>query len=295
MMLQAQQVARIATPNPQAVTAAEYRADMEEVDFHFQRRSYSEAVTTLDRVISSFEEPKFLGEAWWKRGKMYLFKAIVGDGGKISPEIKLSFLEEALNSADRSLAAVPAENHFAWFYKGMALLKISELRGGGPVSGDLDEVRRCLSRSLETHPDYYTAWSTLSSVARKEGNFLEAVAFDRRCTAFSQADYYSFLKLARSLYARNWDSGERIIRQQGQKIQLAEIADPYERGLHYEGEMDFSEVPPYSNAIAYNKMSDREEALFIVDWVIALAEGEEAGDPALAATASQLKARFLTN
>ena len=71
-----------------------------------------------------------------------------------------------------------------------------------------------------------------------------------------EINYDFYTELAKHLYKRNWDSGKRKRSQPQKKRKYRLAKNEFEKSLYYEG------------AVELKNVSDREEAMEMINWVI---------------------------
>jgi hypothetical protein len=135
-------------------------------------------------------------------------------------------------------------------------------------------MRDLLKRAVELNPEHSRSYYVLGQLYEQVpgfpiafGNVDFSVSLGRKaCDLHSEQyktglekelDYDFYTELAKHLYARNWAFSKRERELERKRSKYKSISHPFEKNLYYEG------------AIELEGISDREEALKLIKWVIA--------------------------
>jgi tetratricopeptide (TPR) repeat protein len=105
-------------------------------------------------------------------------------------------------------------------------------------SGQLDEARRFVDRSIETNPNYADAWAELGLLQTRAGNYAEAEASLQKALSLEGENYQATVNLA-ALYTRTRDP-----RREAQAARLDELQK--KRGERAQDYLRMIEVVPPS-------------------------------------------------
>ncbi len=244
----------------------------EEVEELHEAGEYQECIDILEDSLSQARTDSQKAEVYWR-----MARATLNIGNELRDEEApqeeiLETFEQGEAYADQAIAFDPS-NHLGYFWKS------SNIGMWGQTKGVLDSLfkagpmRDLLTQAIEAEGEHADSYYVLGQLYRELpgwpvsfGDAAKAVSLGRLAVDLNEEDarrgdvphiYYDFqTELAKSLWARDWNTNRRNREQNGMERRYNRANNPLERGFNYEGTVN---IP---------NMSDQEEALNIVRNVI---------------------------
>jgi tetratricopeptide (TPR) repeat protein len=243
------------------------RAD-ELYDGELHREGYDYLRSAVTGAASSTERAELL----WRLSRVTMEVGDLEESEGAPESTLLARYEEGEGYADRSIELNP-ENFEAYYWKSANIGRWGETKGILNSLFRAKPMRDLLSKVLSLNPGHAASYYVLGIMYEKLpgwpisfGSVDYGVSLARKSIDANAAEIAGgledevklshYMELARHLWARNWDAKKRNQVRADHAKQYAKQSDVLEKHLHYEG---IVEIP---------NVSDREEALSVIRWVI---------------------------
>src|SRR6056297_1001135 len=243
-----------------------------------QHQEAAEALEKAEQLVSSDTEK---AELYWRLSRTTLNLADEAERNGASADQLLEEFEKGEALANRALE-YDSDNHHAYYWRGSNIGRWGQTKGvlnslmkAGPMRDDIERA----VRSDSAHADsFYVLGMLYASVPKliSFGNKEYAVSYSRRAIDAYRGDktkYSYYLKLGDHLYQRDWSSRKREREARKKSSDFTEAKDPVERYKYFNAAFDPTKSQPYSSG-GVKGMSDREEAVGIMEWIVGELEGE---------------------
>ena len=237
-----------------------------------QHQEAAEALEKAEQLVSSDAEK---AELYWRLSRTTLNLADEAERNGASEEQLLEEFEKGEALANRALE-YDKDNHNAYYWRGSNIGRWGQTKGvlnSLMKAGSMrDDIERAV-RSDSAHADsFYVLGMLYASVPKliSFGNKEYAVSYSRRAIDAYRGDktkYSYYLKLGDHLYQRDWSSRKRQKEARKMADDFSEASDPVERYKYFTAAFDAAKSQPYSRS-GVEDMSDREEALAIMEWIV---------------------------
>jgi len=237
-----------------------------------QHQEAAEALEKAEQLVSSDAEK---AELYWRLSRTTLNLADEAERNGASADQLLEEFEKGEALANRALE-YDSDNHHAYYWRGSNIGRWGQTKGvlnslmkAGPMRDDIERA----VRSDSAHADsFYVLGMLYASVPKliSFGNKEYAVSYSRRAIDAYRGDktkYSYYLKLGDHLYQRDWSSRKRQKEARKMADDFSEASDPVERYKYFTAAFDAAKSQPYSRS-GMEDMSDREEALAIMEWIV---------------------------
>ncbi len=253
----------------------------EQADELYEAEKHQEAMEVLERAENLVGSDREKAELYWRLSRTTLNLGDEAERNGASSEQLLSQFEEGERLANKALE-YDDDNHFAFYWRASNIGRWGQTKGvlnslmkAGPMREDLERA----VRSDSSHADsFYVLGMLYASVPKliSFGNKEYAVSYSRRAIDAYRGDktkYSYYLKLGDHLYQRDWSSRKREREARKKSSDFTEAKDPVERYKYFNAAFDPTKSQPYSSG-GVKGMSDREEAVGIMEWIVGELEGE---------------------
>lgn len=233
------------------------------------KESETELVSQLGYATTDAEK----SEVYWRLARIQVAK---GEGAKLSKDQLTAIYAKGREYADKAIAADSKNpNGYMWHSANMG--RASQLKGLSEqikvVSVISDDITAIIDRL--GFLDISEAWQAISELYYKhpfKSNDV-AAAYCRKaimCIPKDESRFSSYAYFAEMLYSRNISAAKRKSLIDGE---VAKFKKAYESNLekyeHFEGSLGSSYIPVWSTK-SLGSMSDREEAIAVVEYAIKL-------------------------
>ncbi len=250
-----------------------------ELDLMHERDEHQSIVEQIDATLHRATRGRERAELYWRRARAELSISDLGRyTGAVSDDQALELLEQAEDFAEQAIAEDPSLAQ-PYFWKAAAIAQRGQIRGVLNSLFMAGDVRDAALESLERNADLGEVHYLLGQLYRELpgrplsfGNAAYSVSFGRKAVdlheqRYNSADlpyrYYDYYtQLAKSLRARNWNSGRRTSRANTMRGAYQSAANNFERYSNYEATVDL------------RSETDRQEGKRILDWVISELEAK---------------------
>jgi len=244
---------------------------LHEAEDYEQTRSYIES--SMAQAASGAEKAELhwrLARAWLNLGDE------AEDGGMAGGEL-LSFFEQGEAQAQKAIDADPS-NHLGYYWKSANIGRWGQIKGILNSLFKAKPMRDLLKKAVAAEPDHADSYYVLGQLYEQVPGFPisfgdedYAVSLGRKSLDLheqqvkagieDEINYDFYTEMAKHLWERDYSAAKRE-REQGKKMRKYESSsEPMEKNFHYEA------------SVTLKNMSDREEALELINWVIRELEG----------------------
>ena len=247
----------------------------EQADELYKAEQHQEAMDVLERAEKLVSSDAERAELYWRLSRTTLNLADEAERNGASADQLLKEFEKGEALANRALE-YDDDNHHAYYWRGSNIGRWGQTKGvlnslmkAGPMRDDLERA----VRSDSAHADsFYVLGMLYASVPKliSFGNKEYAVSYSRRAIDAYRGDktkYSYYLKLGDHLYQRDWNSRKRQKEARKMADEFSGASDPVERYKYFTAAFDTTKAQPYSRS-GVEDMSDQEEALAIMEWIV---------------------------
>ena len=247
----------------------------EQIDELYEAERFEEARDILDKAEAMVSSDEQKAEFYWRLSRNTLMLADEAERNGASEDQLLQEFEKGEALANRALE-FDSDNNFAFYWRASNIGRWGQTKGivnslmkAGPMRDDLERA----VRADNSHADsFYVLGMLYASVPKliSFGNKEYAVSYSRRAIDAYRGDkikYSYYLKLGDHLYQRDWNSRKRQKEARKMSSDFTEADDPVERYKYFNAAFDFSKPQLYSRS-GVEDMSDREEAIEIMEWIV---------------------------
>lgn len=259
-----------------AQNTSEQRA---ELDLMHERDEHQGIVEQIDAALGRAAPGRERAELYWRRARAELSVSDLGRyTGAVRDDQALELLEQAEGFAKQAIAEDPGLAQ-PYFWKAAAIAQRGQIRGvlnSLFMAGDVrDAALEALERNAELGEVHYLLGQLYRELPGRPlsfGNAAYAVSFGRKAVELHEQHYNSgelpyryydyYTQLAKSLRARNWNSGRRTSRANSMRGAYQSASNNFDRYSNYEGTVDL------------RSETDRQEGKRMLDWVISELEAK---------------------
>ncbi len=247
----------------------------EKADRLFEAKQYKEGLNLMQAAVHDYTSHTDLGKVYWRLAQ---FQLAIGDElVHISGTRKklIDWFTEGEKMATKAIELTPS-NPWGYYYRAAHSGRLGQMKGVFDALARTQSIRDDLSLALEYNdkhaPSYYVLGALYASVPEfiSFGNTDYAVSLGRKAIDTGKADdssYPFYLKLAISLSKRNKSVQGRNTCIKKAAARFGRMDGVMENHFFYEGVCDLHRKFPYaSDGVA--QLSDKEEAIVILDWLI---------------------------
>ena len=239
----------------------------------YEAERYREGYEQLKTAVESARSDSERAELYWRLARVTLEVGDIEEREGIRTADLLARFLEGESYADESIALKP-DNHEAYYWKSANIGRWGETKGILNSLFKAKPMRDLLRIALGYYPGHASSFYVLGIMYERVpgrpisfGNANYSVSLARKSIDANydeidagledevKLDHY--IELARHLRVRNWGAGKRQREQAKKAQQYRSKTDVLEKNFFYEGTVD---IP---------NMSDREEAVEVMTWVIA--------------------------
>jgi tetratricopeptide (TPR) repeat protein len=245
---------------------------VERIDRMHEDEMHRENYELLKRSVDSAGGAAERAELYWRLARTTLE---VGDLLEQEGAGEAELLEKYLEGESYADLAIELDpnSHWGYYWKSANIGRWGETKGILNSLFKAKPMRNILSTALSINPEHADSFYVLGIMYRKVpgrpisfGSPDKAVSLGRKAVDAQEVQFRSgedkkiklsfHMELARSLYDRNWNESKREREQQKKERDYRKEQDALEKNFLYEGVVDIPD------------MSDREEAIQIMEWVI---------------------------
>ncbi len=248
--------------------------DFSKADDLYLKDDMDQTTSILQEKLNLAKTDKEKSEVYWRLSRV---QVNLGDKAESNNE-KLKIYNEGLDYALKSIEL--HNNSLAYLWKASNIGRIGQTTGilkslaaASDMRGDLKIIVNDFD-NLKSSETWYVLGSLYTSVPGgfiSFGNNNFGISYFRKAIDTIPEDvvYPNHYKaLAEALYKRNWDKNKRSKEFKAMFSSWDKASNSYEKFAYYEGYEKGNNTPYYSS-VALNKMSDRQEAVMLLNYSIA--------------------------
>lgn len=265
----------------------------------YQQDGSQEDLAYLEKALSESKGDAEKAEILWRMARDYI--DITDDIEESQKQKRLDGYNQAEAYADQSLALKETADGYHW--KSSAIGRVGQVNG--PLNS-LSKAKPMLQLVEKVQNDFQAdmsdAWYVLGLLYNQLpgspisfGNNNYAISYMRRSIdtrdTVNRINLTLFLELSDQLYDRNWKADKRAKEIDKMKKSYDKESVPTEKMKFYEGK-DGKNGKPFYSAATLSEMSDREEAVMLLQYAIALYNTKKNPLPSDTEKINEIKARL---
>ncbi|MGD1816911.1 MAG: hypothetical protein ACPKNR_07765 [Pleomorphochaeta sp.] len=248
--------------------------DFSKADDLYLKDDMDQTTSILQEKLNLAKTDEEKSEVYWRLSRV---QVNLGDKTESNNE-KLKIYNEGLDYALKSIEL--HNNSLAYLWKASNIGRIGQTTGilkslaaASDMRGDLKIIVNDFD-NLTSSETWYVLGSLYTSVPGgfiSFGNNNFGISYFRKAidTIPDDVVYPNHYKaLAEALYKRNWDKTKRSKELKTMYSSWDKASNSYDKFAYYEGNEKGNNIPYYSS-VALNKMSDRQEAVMLLNYAIA--------------------------
>ncbi len=252
---------------------ADISATLKKADSLYRADKHAEAEDILLKALSDVTTNKEKAEVYWRLARTV---EKIGErkknDGTASKEELLAIFEKGEKYADRAIRYNP-QDYNAYFWKSANIGRWGQTKGILNSLFKAGPMRDLLVKAISIKPDFPDAYYVLGQLYEQVpgfplsfGNVEYAVSLGRKAVDLmkkwyaaglkKEIDYSYYKELAKHLYKRDWSARKRKKYQPKERRKYNSETDLLKKSFYYEGIVSLKDI------------SDREEAVEMIRWVI---------------------------
>lgn len=248
--------------------------DFTDADDLYYMDNISQCEQLLESQLSTVSSDEDKCEIYWRLSRN---KVSLGDNSEGNDE-KLKLYEKGLDLALKSIEI--KDNPMAHLWKASNIGRIGQTKGILKSLSAAENMRSDLRiilddfSALDSSETWYVLGTLYTSVPggfisfgnKNYGISYYRIAVDTIPDKVIYPNHYKALALA--LYNRNWDKNKRAKEFKQLYVNWNKTTKPYDKYAFYEGYKKGENIPYYS-LVSLNEMTDRQEAVMLLNYAIA--------------------------
>lgn len=265
----------------------------------YNQHDYQADYNYLQKELPGARNDSEKADILWRLSRTVL--TITDDIDEGDKEARLSGYNEAQSLAEQSIAVKPTANAYHWLASSMGRIgqvngPLNSLSKAKPMLGHLETVQN------EFGADMSDSWYVLGVLYKSLpgapisfGNNNFAISYMRRCLDtqdnVNRTNLTNYLELSDQLYDRNWDANKRGKEADKMKKNYDKQSVPTEKMKYYEG-VNGRNTKAFYSSVALDKMSDRQEAVMLLQYALAVYNSRSVKLESDTAKAAEIQARL---
>ena len=259
------------------VGMADFQGVLDRVDKLHEAEDYEQTKSYIESSMAQAGSGAEKAELHWRLARAWLNLGDEAEDRGIVDEELLSFFEQGEAQAQKAIDADPS-NHLGYYWKSANIGRWGQIKGILNSLFKAKPMRDLLRQAVEAEPDHADSYYVLGQLYEQVPGFPisfgdkdYAVSLGRKSLVLheqqvkagieDEINYDFYTEMAKHLWERDYSAVKRK-REQGKKMRKYEsTSDPMEKNFHYEA------------SVTLKNMSDQEEALELINWVIRELEG----------------------
>ncbi len=238
----------------------------------YDEERHREDKVFITEAIASTTDPIQKAELYWRLARATLEIGDLLEQEGAPERVILDTFVEGEGYADKSIELNP-DSYWAYYWKSANTGRWGEVKGILNALFKAKPMRDLLHHVLTIYPEHPDSFYVLGILYRKVpgrpisfGSSDNSVSLARKAVDAQRAEYEAglakeiklsyFMDLARSLWERNWSAAKRQKEMRSKAADFRKETDVLEKNFYYEGTISIPDV------------SDREEAVNIMNWVV---------------------------
>jgi len=259
------------------LSMADFQDILEKADQLHEAEEYEQTKSLIESSLAKAKSDSEKAELHWRLARAWLNLGDEAEDGGTGEEALLAYFESGEAEAQKAIEADP-NNHLGYYWKSANIGRWGQVKGILNSLFKAKPMRDLLQQAVAAEPEHADSYYVLGQLFEQVPGF--PVSFGDKDYAVSlgrksldlheqqvkagiekEIDYDFYTEMAKHLWERNYSAARRA-REQGRKeSKYQSISDPMEKNFYYEA------------AVSLKDMSDREEALELINWVIRELQG----------------------
>ena len=252
--------------------AADFQSVVDQADKYHDLEKHEEVKEFLISSIKSTTGNSQKAELYWRLARAYLNLGDDAEDNGADEKALLEIFQAGEDAASKAIDLDP-NNHLAYYWKSGNIGRWGQTKGILNSLFKAKPMRKLLTSAIEINPEHADSYYVLGQLYEQVPGFplsfgdvdasvslgRKAVVLHRQQVASGEEDelrYDFFTELAKHLYERDWKSAKRSKEQAKKSSKYRSQKDILEKNFYYESTIDLK------------KVSDREEAVEYLRWVI---------------------------
>ena len=259
------------------LSMADFQDVLDRVDKLHEAEDYEQTKSYIESSMAQAGSGAEKAELHWRLARAWLNLGDEAEDRGIVDEELLSFFEQGEAQAQKAIDADPS-NHLGYYWKSANIGRWGQIKGILNSLFKAKPMRDLLRQAVEAEPDHADSYYVLGQLYEQVPGFPisfgdkdYAVSLGRKSLVLheqqvkagieDEINYDFYTEMAKHLWERDYSAVKRK-REQGKKMRKYEsTSDPMKKNFHYEA------------SVTLKNMSDQEEALELINWVIRELEG----------------------
>jgi tetratricopeptide (TPR) repeat protein len=259
------------------LAVADFQDILDKVDQLHKEERYEQVKSLLESSLAEAKSGAEKAELHWRLARAWLNLGDEAEDSGTTGEALLAYFESGEEEAQKAIDADP-NNHLGYYWKSANIGRWGQTKGILDSLFKAKPMRNLLQQAVAADPEHADSYYVLAQLFEQVPGF--PVSFGDKDYAVSlgrksidlqeqqvragieeEIDYDFYTEMAKHLWERNYSTNRRT-REQGRKqSKYRSISDPMEKNFYYEAVVPLKDI------------SDREEALELINWVIRELEG----------------------
>lgn len=243
----------------------------DEADRLNKEENHDAVIELLTTHVKSVSSGSGRAECYWRLARVQLFLGETAEDRGAEEEELLGHFAEGERLGQMAIDSDPS-NHLAYYWKSTNIGRAAQIRGVLNSLFSAKTMKDLLRTAVELNPEHADSFYVLGQLYEQVpgsisfGNKDFAVSLGRISLLFhekelasgmeEEIDYDYYTESAKHLLARNWNESRRNKALENKQNSYDKAKDALERSFYYEGTVELK------------SLSDREEALELLRWVI---------------------------
>ena len=259
-----------------ALAMADFQETLDKVDQLHEEEAYAQTKNLIESSLSEAKSGAEKAELHWRLARAWLNLGDEAEDSGTGGEALLAFFESGEAEAQKAIQA-DANNHLGYYWKSANIGRWGQVKGILNSLFKAKPMRDLLQQAVAVEPEHADSYYVLGqlfeqvpgSVSFGDKDF--AVSLGRKSLDLHERqvkagiedkiNYDFYTEMAKHLWERNYTAARRGREQGRKKKKYQSISDPMEKNFYYEA------------AVTLKNMSDREEALELINWAIGELKG----------------------
>jgi tetratricopeptide (TPR) repeat protein len=251
---------------------ADFQATLDRIDGLHQAEDYEQTRSLIESSIAQARSNAEKAELYWRLARAWLNLGDQAEDSGIVDEELLAYFERGEAEAQRAIDADP-DNHLGYYWKSANIGRWGQIKGILNALFKAKPMRDLLQQAVASEPEHADSYYVLGQLYEQVPGFPvsfgdkdHAVSLGRKSLDLheqqvqagieEEINYDFYTETAKHLWERDYSAARRTREQGRKRSKYSSASDPMEKGFYYEA------------VVSLKDMSDREEALELITWVI---------------------------
>jgi tetratricopeptide (TPR) repeat protein len=260
-----------------ALAMADFQETLDKVDQLHEEEAYTQTRNLIESSLAEAKSGAEKAELHWRLARAWLNLGDEAEDSGTGGEALLAFFESGEAEAQKAIEA-DANNHLGYYWKSANIGRWGQVKGILNSLFKAKPMRDLLQQAVAAEPEHADSYYVLGQLFEQVPGF--PVSFGDKDFAVSlgrksldlherqvkagiedEINYDFYTEMAKHLWERNYTAARRGREQGRKKNKYQSISDPMEKNFYYEA------------AVTLKDISDREEALELINWAIGELKG----------------------